>query len=360
MSNTINQKAIALLGQAGFDYPTTREETLQMQSLLKQAWEAAEDREETEFKDKYDRLGEIVQWSLARHRTWQWPVIAGALLFAALLLWGGLSNKDEIQHAKESIKQIKAWEPCDTLITWESCKEFTSDAERHAAGEHQLENANNWKSYELSESKARYLQNMATVASNREKAQTETDSEKKSNYLKQADYWEKYSVKYKETFDKIAPMEYSDVKKEAVAQAKIWLSHARGNRNFFIVNFILVLILCGLYVWSGNPYGYNITAARTRHKILGWIRKIGFWFAGLCLGSGIAAKLFADDIVWKYADGHTERESDVAGTAGNVVWKIILIVIGVIAFIAVAGIVMFLETAFSLPVKLREQKPEKG
>ena len=356
MSNTINQKAMALLEQAGLNYPTTREETLQMQALLKQAWDAAEDREETEFKDKYDRLGEIVQWSLTKHRTWQWPVIAGSLLFAALLLLGGLSNKDEIQHAKERLKQIKAWEPCDTIITWESCKEFTSDAERHAAGEHRLDNANNWKSFELSESKARYLENMATVASNREKAQTETDSEKKSKYLKQADYWEKYSVKYTENFEKIAPMEFSDVKKEAIARTKSWLSSVRVYRNFFIVNFILVLILCGLYVWSGNTYGYNITAASTRHKILGWIRKIGFWFAGLCLGSGIAAKLFADDIVWKYADGHTERESDVAGTAANVVWKIILIVIGVITFIAVSGIVMFLETAFNLPTKLREQK----
>ena len=374
-NNTINQKAIDLLDQAAFTssaikdkerrdrsvkdehlYPVTKQETLQMQALLAQAWDAADDREEAEFKDKYERLSEVVDWSLSRHKTWKWPVIAGALLFAALLLWVGVSNKDAIKTGKENVKIIKAWEPCDTVITWESCAYPASDAESMAAWKRRTENANLYKSYYLGEAKRRYLQNQESVASFRQKAEAETDQEKKEGYLKQANYWEKTLDEYKAEFDALAPLEFKDMKKEALKRTRDNLSSLRSDRNFFLINFLLVLILCGLYIWTGNPYGYDISKERTRHKVLGWIRKVGFWFAGAAFGTGLAARLFADDIVWKYSDGHTERESDVAGTAGNVVWKIILMVIGVIVFVAVAGIVMLLETAFGIPVKLRERK----
>ena len=63
--------------------------------------------------------------------------------------------------------------------------------------------------------------------------------------------------------------------------------------------------------------------------------------------------------MWKYSDGSTSRESDVAGTAMNVMWKIFLIVIGVVTFIGVAGLIMLLEVAFALPAKIEEDKQDK-
>ena len=70
---------------------------------------------------------------------------------------------------------------------------------------------------------------------------------------------------------------------------------------------LLVLALIGLYIWTGYPYGYELTRTRTRDKILSWIRKAGFWLAGICFGTGLAAKLFADDIIWFDAQGRLYR-----------------------------------------------------
>ena len=64
----------------------------------------------------------------------------------------------------------------------------------------------------------------------------------------------------------------------------------------------------------------------------------------------------ADDIVWKYSDGHLETESDVGGTAMNIIWKPGLLGVGLIAFIVLPGFLMFVETAFAIPVKVREMK----
>lgn len=377
--NTVNQKAIDLMDQAAFTssaikdkerqsgsikdehlFPNTKEEALQMKALIAQAWDAAEDREEAEFKDKYERLSEIVEWSLTKHRTWQWPLIIGVLLFAALLFWAGSSNKDDIKNAKENIKIVKAWAPCDTVITWETCGIPATDKESYAEWEHRMENANLYKAYYLREWKRRYLQNQESAASYKQKAEAESDPEKKDGFLKQAKYWEESMVDYKTDFDGLAPQQFKEVQDRALKAVKNSLSTNRNARNFFIFNLILTLILIGLYIWTGNPYGYEISRARTRNKILGWIQKIGMWFVGATLGAGIAQQLFADDIVWKYSDGHTETESDVAGTAMNIIWKLGLIAVGLIAFIALSGLLMLIETAFAIPVKMRELKEEKA
>ena len=361
--NTINQKAIGLLNQAasvssGKDvYPVSKDETLTMKALLEQAYQAADDPKEDEFKEKYGQLSEVVDWSLKKHRTWNWVLIAGVAIFAALLFYLGISNRDSIKSQKQIVKEIKAWEPCDTVITWETCKEYTSDAERLAALKHCHDNANNWKADRLAEWKSRYLEDMASSASYKEKAEKETDPEKKKGYLHQSDYWGKYAVPYKEDFDKLAPMEFKDVKDEALKGEKKRLSAIKSDRNLFLTLFLLLAVMIGLYIWSGNLYGYDITKARTRIKILGWIRKAGLWVAGTALGTGVAAKLFADDqtVKYTYSDGRTEtrNEADVAGTAGNVVWKIILIVVGALTFVGISCLVMFLETAFNVPVKIR-------
>ena len=165
-------------------------------------------------------------------------------------------------------------------------------------------------------------------------------------------------MKYKAEFDNLAPQNFKDVQKTALDGAKSVLSSDRFMRNFCIINFILVLILIGLYIWTGNPYGYEISKARTRNKILGWIRKIGFWFVGITLGAGIVQKLFADDIVWLYSDGHTETETDIAGTSMNIILKLGLIAVGLVAFIVLSGFLMLIETAFGIPVKLRELKEQ--
>lgn len=380
---TVNQEAMNLLEQAAYTsslikdkerqsgevktdhmYPVTREETDKMAGLLAQAWEAAEDKEDPEFRERYDILSEIVKWSNTKHRTWNWGLIIGTALFAVLPLLGFLSTKDDIKSAKEQLKQINAWTPCDTTITWESCAEFKSDAECHEAGQKMMESANNWKSYQLSEWKRRNLQNVESSVKYRQKAETSSTKEDKETNLGEAEYWQEKAQEYKEKFDRVAPMNYDEIKEEAGSRYKEKLAVGRRGTFFLLFIFVCFLALIGMYIWTGYPYGYELTRTRTRDKILTWIRKAGFWLAGLCFGSGLAAQLFADDNIVKsiYSDGHTEtrREADVAGTAMNVMWKIALMVIGVIVFVGVSVPLLAIEAIGGLPEKIREIKAQRA
>ena len=371
-TGTINQKAIDLLDQAAFTssavkdkerqsgsvkdehlYPKTKDEALKMKDLLAQAWDAAEDREEAEFKEKYERLSEVVEWSLTKHKTWKWPVIAGAALFAALLFWGYAAQLKDVKKIKTEIAQVKAWEAVkDTVITWEECGTEYSGTDYY-------KDATTWKTNRLALLKSTYERYSETAAEYKAKADTASNRKDRKAYK---DYEKKYTkdaAEKRKEFDDLSDAKFKSVQKQAVKSLKGYLSDGRGFANFILFFVLLVVALIGLYIWTGNPYGYNITKSRTRHKILGWIQKVGFWFAGICFGGGVAAQLFADDIVWKYSDGSTSRESDVAGTAMNVMWKIFLIVIGVAVFIGVAGLIMLLEVAFALPAKIEEDKQDK-
>lgn len=354
MDNTLNQKAIELLGE--HDYPKSKEEALQLKALLAKALEAAEDPNEPVFKEKYDELNEIVNWSLTRHKTWKWPVIAGVALFAALLCYGFYSKLQDIKENKEKLQVVKAWtDTRDTTITWEECPETINIYDNNY-----YENAAHWKAYQLIRRKSSYTTHSNWAANYRAQADSASSKKSRKNLLENEKKYAKEAAENRKEFDELAPLKFDDVQKHAVKTIKSWASHSRSTAIFYTICILLVLILIGLYIWTGNPYGYDITKSRTRHKILDWISKWGLRLATLCLGTGIAAQLFADDKIVEYVYNsgrrETRREADVAGTAMNVMWKIFLIVIGAILLVGVSGLVMLLETAFGLPTKLREVK----
>lgn len=376
---TVNQEAIRLLDEAAFTssliknkerktgeidgkhlYPTTREDALKMKDLLAQALAAAEEPENAEFKEKYDKLKEVVDWSLSKHRTWVWGVIGGAALIVALLAWGVVSNNKDVSEYKAKLKVIKAWTPSDTTITWESC---VVDNTSVVDTTYYL-SAVNWKTSKLKDYK-RYYTSAAEEAENyRQKADTASSDER----LKSYQHWEKYyterAEKFRGEFDELAASDFDGVKKHAIKTAKGWISSSRVAAGALIFLVLLMGAFIWLYIWTGNPYGYEITNSRVRNKILTWIRKIGFWLAGICFGTGLVAQLFADDnlVEYVYSSGRREvrREADVAGTAMNVMWKIFLLVAGVIIFIGISMFIMIMEGLFCLPAKLREIKAEKA
>lgn len=375
-NTTINQEAMRLLQEAACTsslvkdkerqsgeikpdhmYPVTKEETDKMASLLAQAFKVAEDPEEPEFREKYDALMEIVKFSNTKHRTWNWAIIGGAAIVVALFLWGGLSKKDDIQKHKMILSTIKEWTPCDTTITWEECKVGALQDTNY------YKSAVNWKVYQLAENKRYYTNAMQSVEESRAKLDTASTKEIRKSIESWMEYEQEQADKYRARFDELAPLDFKGVQKHAVGYAKRWLKNDRTERNASFIMMLLFLALIGLYIWTGYPYGYELTRTRTRDKILTWVRKIGFWLAGLCFGTGLAAQLFADDNIVKYiySDGHTEtrREADVAGTAMNVMWKIALMVIGAVIFVSVSLLIMVIEAFGGLPEKIREIKANK-
>ena len=359
-NKTINQEALRLLDEAAFTsskvkkrehkdgvvsednmYPASKAETDRMEDLLRQAKQAADDVNEEEFRNKYDQLNDIVQWSNQRHRTWSWGLIAGALVCALILLIARNSDKKDAEMRKANLAQVEAWTPCDTTITWESSAEKSNyDICRT--------NANNWKAYRLAELKFRCLDNQKQIETYQKKADTASTQEKKDNYLKQIAHNEEQSVKHRAQFDSIAAMDYEQVKQDAINYHTNMVEYANSSAGSKVGFIIFLIVLIALYIWTGYPYGYELTRTRTRDKILGWVRKVSFWLAGVFFGGGLLMQLFAPDnlVEYVYSNGRreTRREADIAGTASNAMIKIIMMGIGIFIFCFISILLMLIET----------------
>ncbi len=356
----INQEAMQLLDEAAFTsskvkkrerkdgvvseenmYPASKAETEKMKSLLRQAEKVVEDPNDEEFRTRYDQLNDIVQWSNQRHRTWSWGLIAGALVCALLLLIARNSDKKDAELRKANVAQVEAWTPCDTTITWENSAEKSNyDICRT--------NANNWKAYRLSEYKFRHLDNLKQIETFQHRADTASTQEKKDSYLKYVKDYEEKSVKNRTCFDSIAAMKYDEVKQDALNYFNDRVESANSSAGTKVGFIIFLVVLIALYIWTGYPYGYELTRTRTRDKILGWVRKVSFWLAGLFFGSGLMMQLFAPDnlVEYVYNNGRreTRREADIAGTASNAIIKIILMGIGLFIFCFISIFLMLIET----------------
>ena len=340
-------------------YPASKAETERMEALLQQAKDSADDPNEPEFHEKYDMLNEIVQWSKGKYRTWNWSLIAGVALFIIFLFYMRGKSNDEAEAHKAQLAQVENWTPCDTTVTWQKCANpgTVGYGERHL-------NANKYKGYELEHYKDVVLGAEKRVADLQSKIDTCTDKDRKKSYLKSQERSQETAKKYHEKFDNLAQMKYKEVQKVAIEDVKGDISDARSGSSSLLVFALLCAVLIGLYIWTGYPYGYQLTKSRTRDKILSWVRKIGFGIAGALFGAGLAAKLFADDYIVKttYSDGSTSthREGDIGGTAINAIFKIGLMAVGVIIFVFISGLIMFIETWGGVRNKIAEFKAKKA
>ena len=359
-NSTLNQEAMRLLDEAAFTsskikkrerkdgvvseenmYPASKAETERMASLLRQAEQAAEDPNDEAFRSKYEQLNDIVQWSNQRHRTWSWGLIAGALVCALLLLIARNSDKKDAEQRKANVAQVEAWTPCDTTITWESSAE-KSDYNSCRT------NANNWKAYRLAEYKFKHLDNLKQIEIYQNRADTASTQKAKDSYLKYVKDYQEKSIKNRARFDSIAAMNYEQVKQDALNYHNDRVESANSSAGSKVGFIIFLIVLIALYIWTGYPNGYELTRTRTRDKILGWVRKVSFWLAGVFFGTGLLMQLFAPDnlVEYVYNNGRreTRREADVAGTASNVMIKFILMAIGLFIFCFISIFLMLVET----------------
>ena len=353
---TVNQEAIALLDEAAFTssliknkerksgdikgehlYPATREEALKMQDLLAKALEAAKDPDEPEFREKYNKLKGIVDWSLAKHRTWTWALIAGVALSIVIMIGFIVSFSGNIKESKALLKIVKTWTPpCDSTVTWDRVPEveIKEDASVYAS-------ANTWRAFYLSKLKSKYAaeMNLPAEARNTDKA-----------------------VKYRKQFDDLAASNFDGVQKLAKKYVKGKVFGTRQNSAALISIVVILIALIILYIWTGKPYGYEITRSNKRNKILTGVRKAGFWLAGLCFGTALVAKLFSDKEKPGYVYSSERREkakdADVAGTALKVTGKVLLAIIGIGLFLGVSLMIILFEALGGLPAKLRALKAE--
>ena len=340
MEQNKNQEAWRLLDEASkINDPATKAETDHLENLLKQAREAADDPHEESFAHEHEDLTEVVSWSNKRHKTWSWAIIGGAVLGVLLLWWLTSSKNEDVDKEKQKLEKVEAWsQPCDTVITYESCGKDISRVGMY-------DTPNKYKAYKLSVAKNRVEDYKESIA----KADSmEYYAAHKSEYEKSLKEWEP-------KFDEINNMSYDKLKEAAVKDAKSDIKGVKSGANFVLALLIIVIILIPLYIWTGDQHGYEMTASRRREKVLSWVRKIGFGIAGLFFGAGLVFKFFPDETPRQ----KRERKgfSNETGTKGtNLLFKGLLMLAGAIVLAFVSIFIMLVEVIAGVKSKIRNAK----
>ena len=336
-------------GQTDWDnvYPRTKAETQRMAELLEKANEVVEDPNDEDYRERYNSLAEIVDWSQKRHRTWMWSLIAGALLGAGIFYYYQNEQKKKIAEAQAEQAQVEEWtEEKVGQTTWESCP----DEHSNNAYSIRLTSAGKYKTYKLINLKKYALGCDNRAKDWQQRADTATLEENKEKYLKNLATENERATNYRAEYDSINAMDYAQVhemaKTDLANHVNSEESHGKTLRNYMIY----LLILIPLYIITGYPHGYTITRHTRRTGCLNIFRKVGFAIASFCFGAGLAMSLLPDyKVKTYYSDGSTRTH-----TEGNVLNFLILflkfglMIIGAFIFCFVSSIVMTVETISGL------------
>lgn len=344
-NNTVNERAKQLLNEADIS-PANQEELNRMDDLLKQAEAAAEDPAEQHYREKYDEVKGMADWSRMRHRTWLWQIIAGSIVGIGLLWYfNGKREKDAEFNRDFWEAKVAAWTPCDTTITYESSS-TNYDINEYAS-------PCTWKAYQLAWYKSLIVEKEQYLEEHKNDANP-------TDYVKQCRrrYPEEIANCHKK-FDEYAAMNGEQIIEYVKNVEKDITAKKAAGAKRIIVYMIIVALMIPLYIWTGYAYGYEINRSRRRNKILGWVRKIGFGLAGLFFAGGLAARLLPDDnvnYVYRNADGGTlyteHRQEFNYGNIWIMGWKVILMVAGIFIFAFVSIFIMLVEVVAGLRNKL--------
>ena len=293
-------------------YPTSMEETLQMEDLLNQSYAAVTDKSDTELLSALDEMREIINWSKTRQWNFQWAYVIGVLLFVAFLWYSTSGEKEGVERNKAKLEQMKTGN--DSLL--------------NAYKEQQL------NSYSSS---IEYMEK--SVVDYKAKLDTVTNKERKKQYAK---YVEDYEKDIKEKQSKITELQKADKKellKIAVDDYKKDLSRSKGSHRKMLLWTIFFILLIPLYIIAERPYGYMISKHRVEGKILGWMRKVMFWLAGGFMAW--AGMMYVTETITTYTDGSKESSSDALPVYAM---KFILLIIALCIFVFTSVALMLYST----------------
>jgi hypothetical protein len=292
-------------------------------------------------------LREIVDWSLKRHSTWKWSLIAGALLGAGIFYYFKKDQEEDIRRAKIEREQVKEWHPIDVAQTpFDKCP----DSHANNAYSLRLTAADKYKMYKLIDLKSSVEYNQKSSQEYGQRADTAKLAENKEKYLKSQKSYAETAVQKRAEYDSINAMDFKQIHEMAQKDLARRVESEESHGNTLYGYMVYLLILIPLYIITGYPHGYSITRHRRRSGCMNIFRKVGFGIASFCFGAGLAMSLLPDDIVkTTYSDGHTETRND-SNPANLVILalKFGLMIVGAFIFCFVASVIMTIETFYGL------------
>lgn len=329
-------------------YPVSKEETDKMKDLVDEAVRKADDPSDSFFRERVSDLREIISYSYSKHRTWKWSLIFGSIIAACIFWYFGNQDKEDAQKYAKDVTLVENWKKADTTITYD--KLDASSELSYQLYERRVQSANAYKLMKLHDLKKNaesYREGMKTAKHSADTAKLDKNIE---SYKKRMAECEEKMEKYQDEFDEVADMDFDEIQKMALKDTQGLVDDINDSASTKTGWMIYLIILIPLYIISGYPRGYVISAHRRQHGFMRTLQKIGFAVASFFFGSGLLMSLLPDSIVeYHYTSGRVETRNE--GNPVNIVIlgiKFGLMVAGVLIFCFVSVLIMTIETISGL------------
>ena len=329
-------------------YPVSKEETDKMKNLVDEAVRKADDPSDSFFRERVSDLREIISYSYSKHRTWKWSLIFGSIIAACIFWYFGNQDKEDAQKYAKDVTLVENWKKADTTITYD--KLDASSELSYQLYERRVQSANAYKLMKLHDLKRNaesYSEGMKTAKHSADTAKLDKNIE---SYKKRMAECEEKMEKYQDEFDEVADMDFDEIQKMALKDTQGLVDDINDSASTKTGWMIYLIILIPLYIISGYPRGYVISAHRRQHGFMRTLQKIGFAVASFFFGSGLLMSLLPDSIVeYHYTSGRVETRNE--GNPVNIVIlgiKFGLMIAGVLIFCFVSVLIMTIETISGL------------
>lgn len=329
-------------------YPVSKEETDKMKDLVDEAVRKADDPSDSFFRERVSDLREIISYSYSKHRTWKWSLIFGSIIAACIFWYFGNQDKEDAQKYAKDVTLVENWKKADTTITYD--KLDASSELSYQLYERRVQSANAYKLMKLHDLKRNaesYREGMKTAKYSADTAKLDKNIE---SYKKRMAECEEKMEKYQDEFDEVADMDFDEIQKMALKDTQGLVDDINDSASTKTGWMIYLIILIPLYIISGYPRGYVISAHRRQHGFMRTLQKIGFAVASFFFGSGLLMSLLPDSIVeYHYTSGRVETRNE--GNPVNIVIlgiKFGLMIAGVLIFCFVSVLIMTIETISGL------------
>lgn len=329
-------------------YPVSKEETDKMKALVDEAVRKADDPSDSFFRERVSDLREIISYSYSKHRTWKWSLIFGSIIAACIFWYFGNQDKEDAQKYAKDVTLVENWKKADTTITYDKLN--ASSELSYQLYERRIQSANAYKLMKLHDLKRNaesYREGMKTAKHSADTAKLDKNIE---SYKKRMAECEEKMEKYQDEFDEVADMNFDEIQKMALKDTQGLVDDINDSASTKTGWMIYLIILIPLYIISGYPRGYVISAHRRQHGFMRTLQKIGFAVASFFFGSGLLMSLLPDSIVeYHYTSGRVETRNE--GNPVNIVIlgiKFGLMIAGVLIFCFVSVLIMTIETISGL------------
>ena len=329
-------------------YPVSKEETDKMKNLVDEAVRKADDPSDSFFRERVSDLREIISYSYSKHRTWKWSLIFGSIIAACIFWYFGNQDKEDAQKYAKDVTLVENWKKADTTITYD--KLDASSELSYQLYERRVQSANAYKLMKLHDLKRNaesYREGMKTAKHSADTAKLDKNIE---SYKKRMAECEEKMEKYQDEFDEVADMDFDEIQKMALKDTQGLVDDINDSASTKTGRMIYLIILIPLYIISGYPRGYVISAHRRQHGFMRTLQKIGFAVASFFFGSGLLMSLLPDSIVeYHYTSGRVETRNE--GNPANIAIlgiKFGLMIAGVLIFCFVSVLIMTIETISGL------------